>query len=72
MTDMTPVRSTNIREVGYDAENRELVVTFRNGNTYTYASVGQEAYDDMIAATSPTAYLKRHIEPNHTYRKVRL
>ena len=71
MPEMTPVRSSNIAEAGYDEESDTMTVTFRNGSTYTYSGVGKTAFDDLLTSPSPGSYLNRWIKNRHETTRIR-
>lgn len=54
MADITlsPVTSSNIAALGYDGASQTLAVQFRNGDTWHYEGVPQEAYDSLRGAES--------------------
>ena len=47
-----PVKSTNVKSVGYDAYEKVLEVEFRSGGVYQYAGVQPEMYADLLEAES--------------------
>lgn len=47
-----PVKSTNVKSVGYDAVEKVLEVEFKSGGVYQYAGVQPEMYADLLAAES--------------------
>ena len=47
-----PVKSTNVKSVGYDAEEKVLEVKFKSGGVYQYAGVQPEMYADLLEAES--------------------
>ena len=47
-----PVKSTNVKSVGYDAEEKVLEVEFRNGGICQYGGVQPETYADVLVAES--------------------
>lgn len=47
-----PVKSTNVKAVGYDAETKTLQVEFKSGGIYQYAGVQPEMYADLLEADS--------------------
>ena len=47
-----PVKSTNVKSVGYNAEEKILEVAFRNGGIYQYAGVQPEMFADLLEAES--------------------
>ena len=57
-----PVSSSNIAEVGYDAERRVLEVLFHSGGLYQYFDVPQSEYVSLMRAGSHGQYLNRSIK----------
>jgi hypothetical protein len=47
----TPVKSSYIAAIGYDAEKKVLEVEFKRGDAYRYFDVPQDVYDGLIAAS---------------------
>ncbi len=66
--EMVWVDSSNIDQIGYSAEDRELWLTFKSGDTYVYTEVPPGTYDDIMAADSKGSYLNREIKPNYSFR----
>lgn len=50
--DRTPIRSTNIKEAGYDAQSRTLEIMFSDGRLYHYFDVPESIFDELRNATS--------------------
>lgn len=50
--EMKPVVSSNIKAVGYDAENQVARVEFINGSIYEYPGVEQGLFDNLAGAES--------------------
>jgi hypothetical protein len=69
MVDMTPVHSSTVEAVGWNAETGELVIEFKNGSRYVYPDAGEGAYNDLLTASSPGSYISRWLKNTH-YRKV--
>ena len=46
------VKSSNLKDVGYDPATQELQVGFLNGNIFSYAGVPQEDFEALMAAES--------------------
>ncbi len=61
-TQMTPVSSSNISSVGYDADTQTLVVTFNSGRTYRYGGVPESEYTNMLNANSVGSYFANSIK----------
>ena len=50
--EMQPVKSSNVKAVGYDEENKTLQVEYKSGGIYQYPGVPPEIYADLLAAES--------------------
>ena len=50
--EMQPVKSSNVKAVGYDEENKTLQVEYKSGGIYQYPGVQPEIYADLLAAES--------------------
>lgn len=59
---LTPVSSTNLSAVGYDAATSQLWVQFKNGMVYQYDNVQPKTYADMMAGDCGT-YFATIIKP---------
>lgn len=56
-----PVKSSNLKSVGYNASTQTLEVEFKNGAVWHYEGVPQAKYDDMIEAESIGSYFSHNI-----------
>lgn len=54
--------SQALASADYDAERRELSITFRSGRTYTYREVPEDVYEGLVEADSPGAYWRASIK----------
>lgn len=71
MPDMTYVDSSNVEQIGYDANSRELHVYFVSGDQYIYENVPQEMFDRFMNAASKGSFLNRELKPaGYAYRKI--
>lgn len=59
------VKSSVIREVGYDAKNRVLEVEFHSGRIYHYLDVTRRDYDAMLSADSVGKYFNQVIKTRY-------
>lgn len=59
---MPPLNSSNLRSYDYDAEQRQLRITFVSGRTYSYRDVPQDIADGLGSANSPGAYFNNEIK----------
>ena len=66
---LTPVSSSSIAAVGYDAESSTLTVRFTNGSTYEYAGVPAEVHAELLQQPSIGKYFHKAVRNggfNHT------
>jgi hypothetical protein len=54
-----PVKSTNVKSVGYDAEEKVLEVEFKSGGIYQYAGVQPEMYAELLEADSVGRFISQ-------------
>jgi hypothetical protein len=66
----TPVESSSVVSVGYDAEAFELEIEFRNGRVYRYAQVPAAAHRLLLRAPSIGEYVNTVIKPRFEARAV--
>jgi len=65
----TPVSSSNISAIGYDADNQTLEVEFTNGAVYSYSSVPSGEYEGFMNADSKGKYLHVNIKNRYSFTK---
>ncbi|WP_395295333.1 KTSC domain-containing protein [Kitasatospora hibisci] len=68
--DRTPVDSSALRSVGYDAARRVLEVEFAGGCVYAYDSVPGRVHGELMAAESHGRYFVREIRGRYPYRRL--
>lgn len=61
-TPMHPVVSSQISYIGYNNEDKELFVIFKNNSTYRYDGVPRKLYESLMMSTSKGKYLNEHIK----------
>lgn len=59
---MTPVKSSNLVEVGY--KNNNLFILFNTGVVYGYSNVPREIFDRLLVASSVGKFFHSHIKNN--------
>ena len=64
------VESSNISQVYYHREQKQLYVEFNSGSMYTYDNVSYYRYRQLMQAESKGQYFARHIRNHYPYRKV--
>ena len=70
MMQRTPVESSSVAAVGYDAVSAELEIEYRNGRTYRYQSVPVAAYRLLLQAPSVGEYVNKVIKPRFEAKSV--
>ena len=66
----TPVNSSNIRSIGYDAQSATLEVEFTTGDVYQYYNAPEHLYQQFLQASSHGQFLNDHIRYNYRYKKI--
>lgn len=68
----TPVVSSNLAAVSYDAAAQVLAVKFKSSPKayYVYANVPPEKNEAFMAADSQGSFLAREIKPEHEFTKI--
>lgn len=65
----TPVTSSNLISVGYDAENSILEVEFKTGGIYQYNGVPKQTHMDMITAPSIGGFFAANVRDSFPCKK---
>ncbi|QIA51058.1 KTSC domain-containing protein [Pantoea agglomerans] len=66
----TPVSSSNLKSVGYDAPSGILEIAFHNGGIYQYTGVPANIYQGLLSAPSKGQYFHLHIKNVYPFRKI--
>jgi hypothetical protein len=64
---MPAVNSTAIERIGYNADARQLRVTFAGGNTYKYYDVPRGVYESFMQAESKGAFFNSYIRDRYDF-----
>lgn len=64
------IDSTNISEIGYDAETFTLEVCFNNGRVYQYFDVPQHVWEAFKSSASKGQFLNSEIKGRFRYARV--
>lgn len=67
---MRDVYSSNVREIGYDADTQDLIVVWKNGRKSAYHGVSEELATQVATAPSVGSMLNADIKPNYQHRYV--
>ena len=62
------VYSSMVQEVGYDAEQKELYITWTRGKRSIYSGVPEELATDLANAPSVGTMLNAEIKPYYAHR----
>ncbi|MBC8165530.1 MAG: KTSC domain-containing protein [Bryobacteraceae bacterium] len=65
------VDSEAIASIGYHRKTRTLEVRFRSTETYRYAKVPPQVFQEFIASESKGHYFQRQIRGRYTYWKMK-
>lgn len=66
----TPVSSSNIQAIGYDADSQTLEVEFKTGPMYHYTGVPRSEYEAMMAADSKGTFLNTNIKGRYPFTRL--
>lgn len=67
---MYKVKSTNIKQIGYNVDSKKMRVRFKDGSAYDYHAVSEDVFDDCLKAKSKGKYLKEKIKGVYTHTKI--
>lgn len=65
-----PVRSSDLKSVGFDAPSQTLKIEFHSGGVYQYRAVPQAIYDALMNASSKGTYFHLHIKERYAYARI--
>ena len=68
--EMTPVISSNVESVGYDATAQIVHVRFLNGSEYIYKGVPQHEFEGLLNAPSVGSYLHRNYKNIYPHERI--
>jgi hypothetical protein len=66
----SPVKSTNIKSVGWEADSETLEVEFSSGGIYQYAGVTRGAYEAFINAPSLGLFFHEKIRGVYDFKRM--
>ena len=68
---LVAIESTMIAAVGYDEQNHELEVIYRDGAVWRYRDVPEHVYQELLTTESKGAYLREFVIDVYTDYRVR-
>ena len=66
----TPVSSSDLQSVGYDATTRTLEVEFNSRSVYQYSGVPESIYRGLMSASSHGKYFHAYIKDSYPYIQI--
>jgi KTSC domain len=69
-TPRTPVDSTSLASVGYDAGRQTLEIEFRSGALYRYLAVPAAVHRALMSAESKGRYFSQHIRDRYRFQRL--
>ena len=65
-----PVKSSNIKSVGYDEGTKTLEIEFTSGEVYQYLNVPAAVHQALMRAASHGKYLNQNIKDKYRVKHV--
>ena len=65
-----PVRSSNLKSVGYDEPQKILEIEFISSGIYQYSNVPREMYNNLMNAPSKGKFFAQYIKDRFPTKKV--
>ncbi len=65
-----PVKSSNIRSIGYEAETRTLEVEYNAGGIHQYLNLSPKLHLELMKAASKGTYLSERIKNRYRCKKI--
>ena len=69
MIDRTPVKSSNVKSVGWNPDDKTLSVEFSDGSIYNYSDVEKDIHEGLVSAKSVGSFLHKHIKGKYKHSK---
>ena len=66
----TPVKSSNIKSIGYDPSAKKLHVEFQSGDVHEYANVPPAKHAALMKAKSIGKYFHSQVREKHKSKPV--
>ena len=68
--EMTPIKSSNVKSVGFDPESKKMRVEFSNGTMYEYSDVAPHVHAELRSAESVGSYFAKNIRGKYGVEKI--
>lgn len=70
MTTMQKVKSSNIDSIGYNADEKQLLVKFKSGKTFSYKYLTSPEYEALVNADSVGSHFSKFIKGTKACQEV--
>lgn len=70
MPEMKLIESTNIWQIGYDAEEQKLYIKFNKGGLYSYNEVPADVWEAFESASSKGQFFYKAIKGRFDFTKI--
>lgn len=67
---MTPIKSTNLKAVGYNPITQNLLIQFNSGKLYKYGGVPESSYNGLMAASSRGSFFSTVIRDAYSFEEI--
>jgi hypothetical protein len=64
------LHSTTLRTAEYDPQSAQLLLDFRDGSRYCYATVGMLTFLNLLQAPSPASFFNREIRNRYAHVRI--
>lgn len=71
LIERTPVKSSDLASVGYDAKIRVLEIEFHSGGIYRYHEVPREIFERLLAAESKGRFFAGQIRNRFRFERIK-
>ena len=69
MIERSPVKSSNIKSVGWNPADKTLAVEFADGSIYHYHDVEKDIHEGLVGSKSVGSYLHTNIKGKYKHSK---
>ena len=70
LPEMKLIESTNLHEIGYDAETQTLYIRFDGGGFYSYEEVPADVWEAFESASSKGRFFYKAIKGRYNFTKI--
>ncbi len=69
MVERSPVKSSNVKSVGYSPDDKTLAIEFSDGSVYHYHDVEKDTHDQLVASKSVGGFIHGNIKGVYKHSK---